>query len=78
MEVCWYTRQNKHRATELFIIQLEAGAHSPQRALKAIRRGRKIQELIKNVLIQEKICTRNIYTHLCYCKCKLVLCEVNF
>ena len=37
--------QNKQTATELFIIQPEAGAHSPQRTLKAIHRDRKIQEL---------------------------------
>ena len=47
MEVSWYSRSepNKQAATELFIIQPEAGARSPQRALKAIHRDRKIQEL---------------------------------
>ena len=37
--------QNKQTATELFIIQPEAGARSPQRALKATRRDRELKML---------------------------------
>ena len=37
--------QKKQTATEVSITQLEAGAHPPRRALKAITRDRKIQEL---------------------------------
>ena len=37
--------QNKQTATELFIIQPEAGAHSPQRSLKATRRDSELKML---------------------------------
>ena len=37
--------QKEQTATEVSITQLEAGARPPRRALKAISRDRKIQEL---------------------------------
>ena len=37
--------QKEQTATEVFVLQLEAGARPPRRALKAINRDRKIQEL---------------------------------
>ena len=36
---------NEPTVTEVFVLQLEAGARSPRRALKAINRDRKIQAL---------------------------------
>ena len=42
--------QNKQTATELFIIQPEAGARSPQRALKATRRDRNLRSFEKIML----------------------------
>ena len=37
--------QKERTATEVFALQLEAGARPPRRALKAINRDRKVQEL---------------------------------
>ena len=37
--------QKEQTATEVFVLQLKAGARPPRRALKAINRDRKIQEL---------------------------------
>ena len=42
--------QNKQTATELFVIQPEAGARSPQRALKAIRREGNLRSFEKIML----------------------------
>ena len=64
--------QNKQTATELFIIQPEDGARSPQRASKAIRKDRKIPEL-KECFDTKKISLGNmhkeyLYTLMCkYC-----------
>ena len=37
--------QKEQTATEVFVLQLEVGARPPRRALKAINRDRKVQEL---------------------------------
>ena len=46
--------QKEQTVTEVFVLQLEAGARPPQRTLKAINTDRKIQEL-KNALILIKL-----------------------
>ena len=46
--------QKEQIVTEVFVLQLEAGARPPQRTLKAINTDRKIQEL-KNALILIKL-----------------------
>ena len=50
--MCWYSIeviQNKQTATELFIIQPEAGARSPQRALKATRRDLELKDALRQL-----------------------------
>ena len=50
--MCWYSIeviQNKQTATELFIIQPEAGARSPQRALKATHRDRELKDALRKL-----------------------------
>ena len=46
--------QNKQTATELFIIQPEAEAHSPQKALKATRRDWELKDALRKLRNLEK------------------------
>ena len=41
--------QNKQTATELFTIQPEAGAHSPQNPLKATHRDRELKDALRKL-----------------------------
>ena len=47
--------QNKQTATELFIIQPEAGVRSPQRALKATRRDREFKECFEKIMLEKYV-----------------------
>ena len=46
--------QNKQTATELSTIQPEAGARSPQKALKAARRDRELKDALRKLRNLEK------------------------
>ena len=50
--------QNKQTPTELFTIQPEAGAHSPQKPLKATRRDRELKDALSLKITLDKYIQR--------------------